>query len=103
MQEFRTTLGDFVTRLRVALPEPVVTPPSPVPAAPLDPAQSRPVIEEMIGLLNNFDPASEQRLETHRAIFQAVMSTEAFTSFEQHVSGFSFDQALAQLQPAAKA
>ena len=102
LQEFRATLGDFVARLRAALPPPDIAPSPAAPAASFEPGQVRGIVEEMIGHLNNFDPAAGDCLEANRAIFRALFSAEVFARFEEQVSGFAFADALAQLQPAAR-
>jgi hypothetical protein len=56
----------------------------------------------MIAHLNNFDPAAGECLEANRDIFRALLPGDKFASFEQHVGGFAFAEALTQLEPAAK-
>ena len=101
MEEFRATLLDFVNRLGAALPSLDTAPPSTEAAPPFDPALAKPIVEEMIGHLNNFDPAAGECLEANRAAFQSLLTTETFASFEQHLNGFAFAEALALLQTAA--
>jgi two-component system sensor histidine kinase/response regulator len=102
VNELGAALADFVDRLRDALPPPDTAPPTAASAAPLDPEQARRVVGEMIAHLNNFDPAAGECFEANRAVFRALLQGEAFTSFEQHVSGFAFAEAMALLEPAAK-
>jgi HPt (histidine-containing phosphotransfer) domain-containing protein len=102
LHDFRTTLDDFGTRLRAALPQPEAVPTPEALAAPLDLERAKPVVEEMLSHLNNFDPAAGECLEANRGVFHALLSAEAFARFEQHINGFAFGDALAQLQPAAK-
>ena len=101
LQEFRTRLDDFVTRLRAALPAAEPVTPIAAPAGTLDLEQARRVVPEMVAHLNNFDPAAGECLEAHRALFRALLPGPAFAAFEQQVSGFAFAEALAALQPAA--
>jgi erythromycin esterase-like protein len=94
-------LDDFVGRLRAALP---LTPTQSAPAAPavtVDLEQAKKVVQEMITHLNNFDPAAGECLEANLDVFQTLLLGEKFVSFEQQVAGFSFADALAQLQQAA--
>lgn len=56
----------------------------------------------MVGHLNNFDPAAGECLETNREVFRALLADGKFASFEQHIGGFAFADALALLEPAAK-
>ena len=63
----------------------------------LEPVDAEPVIQEMIGHLNNFDAAAVQTLEKHRRVFQALLG-EKLAAFEQKITGFSFLEALEQLE-----
>jgi HPt (histidine-containing phosphotransfer) domain-containing protein len=102
LQEFSSALDDFVGRLRVALPKTESTPEPAVPAVSLDTAEARQVIAEMMGHLNNFDPTARECLEAHRDVFRSVLPTESFAAFEQQLGDFTFADALAGLQEAAK-
>ncbi len=100
--EFRATLGDFVDRLRAALPPAgaATTTATPIPVP--DPAHVKQAMAEMIQYLDHFDPAAVECLETKRAVFQAVLPGDAFAAFEREVTGFAFADALARLRSAAK-
>ncbi len=100
LQEFRTTLDDFVARLHAALP-PANAAPTASPTAPLDRGLATRVVAEMIAHLNKFDPAAGDCIESNRAVFQAVLPAESFTAFEQAINRFAFANALALLEPAA--
>lgn len=102
LNTFRSTLDDFATRLRAALPGSAAAPLQPTPAASFDPARAKQVVQEMILHLNNFDPAAADCLESNQEIFRALFAAEAFTKFEQQINGFSFADALAALEPAAR-
>ena len=71
------------------------------PPAPVDLEQAKKVVQEMITHLNNFDPAAGECLEANPDVFRTLLPGEKFVSFEQQVAGFSFADALAQLQQAA--
>ena len=101
LREFSSVLGDFVSRLRAALPPAPASSIPPAPAAPLDLDKARRVVQEMIMHLNNFDPAASECLEAHPDVFRTLLPGERLASFEQQVGGFSFADALAQLQQAA--
>jgi PAS domain S-box-containing protein len=105
MDRFRGVLEDFVSRLRAALPEGATTTPATAAAVParLDPARVKRVVEEMLGHLNQFDPAAGECLEANRDVFQALLPGEALAAFEQQVNSFAFGDALARLEPAAAA
>jgi len=99
LREFKATLEGFVSRLHAALPrEETVS----VLVTPLDAQQAGQVIAEMIGHLNNFDPAAGDCLETNRTVFRALLPGESFITFKQQVDGFAFADALAGLEQVAK-
>jgi two-component system sensor histidine kinase/response regulator len=101
LQEYNSALEGFVKHLRAALP-PVAAAPAAAPAAPVDPEQAKRAVQEMIALLNNFDPAAAECLEAQRDVFRTLLPGETFASFEQQLGSFAFADALAILQPAAK-
>ena len=97
---FSTVLEDLVKRLDTALPK-AETVSSPVaPGAAFDPDKAKKIAQEMIGHLNNFDPAAADCLEAHRDIFRALLPGEGFATFEKEVNEFVFGDALARLQKA---
>ena len=97
---FSTVLEDFVKRLDAALPK-AETVSSPVaPDAAFDPDKAKKIAQEMIGHLNNFDPAAADCLEAHRDLFRALLPGEGFATFEKEVNDFVFSDALARLQKA---
>jgi PAS domain S-box-containing protein len=99
LREFKATLEGFVSRLHAALPQEETVS---VPVTPLDAQQAGQVIAEMIGHLNNFDPAAGDCLETNRTVFRALLPGESFITFKQQVDGFAFADALAGLEQVAK-
>jgi hypothetical protein len=102
LQEFSSVLQDFISRLQAALPR-VVTDLAPMAAdVPLDSEQVKQVLQEMIGHLNNFDPAAEECLEVHRDAFRALLPEESFASFKREVGEFAFANALVRLEEAAR-
>jgi CheY-like chemotaxis protein/HPt (histidine-containing phosphotransfer) domain-containing protein len=102
LKELDTLLKDFVGGLRTALPPVESVTPAPAAAVPLDPEQVKRVVQEMIGHLNSFDPAAGESLEVNREMFRALLAGEKFATFEQHINGFAFAEALALLDPIAK-
>jgi hypothetical protein len=101
LREFTSVLDDFVGRLRTALPVAPTLPAPAAPAGPVDLAQAKEVVQQMIAHLNNFDPAASECLEANPDVFRALLPGEKFVSFEQQIGSFSFADALAQLQQAA--
>ena len=102
LQEFSSVLQDFISRLQAALPR-VVTAPAPAAAdVPFDSERVKQVLKEMIGHLNNFDPAAEECLDVNRDAFSALLPEESFASFQQEVGQFAFANALVRLEQAAK-
>jgi signal transduction histidine kinase/DNA-binding response OmpR family regulator/HPt (histidine-containing phosphotransfer) domain-containing protein/HAMP domain-containing protein len=102
LREFSGAVEDLVNHIRAALPPEDGAPPSAAPAMPLDPAQAKRSLEEMLSHLNNLDPTAAECLEANRNVFQALLPGDSYARFEQIVNGFAFAEALTQLQVAAK-
>jgi two-component system sensor histidine kinase/response regulator len=102
LREFEAVLGDMAGRLRAVLPAVETAIPAATLTTVLDPAQAARVVREMLGHLNQFDPAAGDCLEANREVFRVILSGEKFSSFEQQVGGFAFSEALALLEPAAQ-
>jgi hypothetical protein len=99
LHEFKTTLEDFVSRLRAALPQPETAIASP---APLVAEQAKQVIAEMIRHLSTFDAAAGDCLETNQDVFRSLLGSESFATLKQQMDRFAFADARAVLQEAAK-
>ena len=99
---FRTRLDLFVGALRAALPEETAPPPPAPAAAPPDPAAAREAVGRMLALLGDFDPGAEECLEAHREVFLWLLPGEGGTAFAAEVAGFSFAEARARLEAAAR-
>lgn len=99
-KEFSRVLGDFLGRLRTALPA-LPSQPHPVSAAPLDPERERLVLQEMTAYLNNFDPAAGECLEANNDVFRALLPDQ-FDTFERQIGNFAFADALATIQQVMK-
>jgi CheY-like chemotaxis protein len=82
---------------------PVVTDPARTTAdVPFDSERVKQVLKEMIGHLNNFDPAAEECLDVNRDAFRALLPEESFASFKQEVGQFAFANALVRLEKQQK-
>lgn len=103
LNELGTSLNGFIQQLRAALPPAETALPTAASAAGIDPERVKRIVQEMVAHLNNCEPAASDCLKAYRDVFQAVLSAEGLASFEQRVSGFAFAEALALLEPAAKA
>jgi hypothetical protein len=68
----------------------------------MDSAQLRVFVREMTSHLNNFDPAAGDLFGKHRESLRGFFSPEAFESIEKQIGAFSFADALATLQQAAR-
>ncbi|MFN0126973.1 MAG: response regulator [Verrucomicrobiales bacterium] len=99
LQAFSRALQDLIPSLRAALP-PADLPAPPAPAA--DSVPAGPIVAEMLAHLGNFDPAAGDSLEAHRAVFQTLMSAEAFAAFAREIGDFAFSEAQARLETAAR-
>jgi signal transduction histidine kinase/DNA-binding response OmpR family regulator/HPt (histidine-containing phosphotransfer) domain-containing protein/HAMP domain-containing protein len=102
LREFSGGMEDLVSRLRAALPPDEITPRSAGPAVPIDPAQSKRSVVEMMAYLTNLDPTAAECLEANREVFRVLLPGDSYTRFEKSVHGFAFTEALAQLQIVAK-
>ena len=101
LQAFRATVGDFVSRLRSALPSAELPPASAALSITPDPDQARRVVQDMTAHLSNFDPTAGECLEANRDIFRWLLTDDTFADFAQQVDGFAFAEAQAALQKAA--
>jgi len=99
LSRFEASLGDFVRRLRAALPAEAVPA---TPAASMDSAQLEAFVREMTSHLNNFDPAAGELFGKHRDSLRGFFSPEAFASIEKQIGAFAFADALSTLQQAAR-
>jgi two-component system, sensor histidine kinase and response regulator len=101
-QQFATVLTPFIDRLRATLGEEPVSPAAPK-AVVVDPAQLKLVLDQMTSHLAECDAAASDCLEANRGVFASLFSAEEFGKFEQHVQGYAFGEALAQLEQVARA
>jgi PAS domain S-box-containing protein len=103
VQGFDSALENLLRGLRGALPPEDDGKAASPPAAPLDPEEARKVVEEIIAHLGSSDPAAIDCIEAHRDVFSALLAGEDLAGFERDVAGFAFAEALARLEPAARA
>ncbi len=91
----QTSLSDLIARLRPALP--------PLPGHPaqgVEPGQREEVLARMDDLLSSYDSDAQELFETHRALFQVVLTAEDFAAFQAHLSQFALDEAQQVLRQA---
>jgi two-component system sensor histidine kinase/response regulator len=101
LQEFSGGMEVLVSRLRAALPPAEIAPMAAAHVMPLDTAQSKRSVAEMMSHLNNLDPIAAECLEANRDVFRALLPGDSYTRFEQYVNSFAFAEALTQLQNVA--
>jgi PAS domain S-box-containing protein len=101
-QRFSEQLTALLSALRPALGEEKASS-APVSAAPIDPAQLKPVVEQMLKQLSEFDAAVGDNFEKDRALFASIFSADEFAQFEKHLQGYAFGEAQALLETAARA
>lgn len=101
-QQLASALTPFVDRLRTALGDEPAAPVAPA-AMAVDPAQLKLVVAQMAKHLAEFDAAAADCLEANRGLFASLFSAEEFGKFEQHVQGYAFGEAEAQLAQAMNA
>jgi signal transduction histidine kinase/DNA-binding response OmpR family regulator/HPt (histidine-containing phosphotransfer) domain-containing protein/HAMP domain-containing protein len=102
LREFSGALEILVGRLRSTLPPENIAPRSTVPAMPLEPAQPKRSVEEMMSHLNKLDPTALECLEANRDVFRELLPGDSYARFEQSIEGFAFAEALAQLHSVAE-
>jgi two-component system sensor histidine kinase/response regulator len=101
-QRFGENLAALVDRLGPALGDEKPAPAA-VPATDVDPARLKPVVEQVLKQLSEFDAAAADGLEANRALFASLFSAEEFVQFEQYLQGYAFGEAQALLERAARA
>jgi len=100
-QQFAGVLTSLLDQLRGALGDAPAVPVAPV-ASAVDPEQFKAVVAQMNQHLAEFDSAAADCLEANRGLFASLFSAEDFGKFEQHVQGYNFGEAQAQMEQALK-
>jgi two-component system sensor histidine kinase/response regulator len=101
LDQFRSTMEDFVTRLGAALPSEEVAVSTESSTTALSVDEAKPVINDLISNLKCFEPDAAECLEKHRMLFKTIMA-EDYSMFEQQVTNFSFPEALDLLERVLK-
>jgi HPt (histidine-containing phosphotransfer) domain-containing protein len=73
-----------------------------VTAAPVNPAELRKAVSEIVPLLADRDPGARDCLKANRAIFRSAFTPEAYSEFERAVKVNDFDGARDQLKKAVR-
>jgi sensor domain CHASE-containing protein len=71
-------------------------------APPVDPAQLRTAVSQILPLLTERDPGAKDCLRDNRRTFRSAFTPEAYVEFEQLIKNADFDAALEQLKKAAR-
>jgi sensor domain CHASE-containing protein len=71
-------------------------------SAPVNPAQLRKAVNQILPLLAGQDPGAGDCLKDNRALFQSAFTSEAYAEFEQSIKKRDFDSAQEQLKRAVK-
>jgi HPt (histidine-containing phosphotransfer) domain-containing protein len=104
-EELGKVVRDLVADLKPVLkpkegkPAPARRLPAP---PPVNPAQLRKAVNEILPLLADQDPGAKDCLKANRATFRSAFTSEAYAEFEQFVKRGDFGTALEQLKKAAK-
>ena len=105
-EDLEKAVRDLVADLKPVLLKPKEGKPAParrLPAPPpVNPAQLRKAVNEILPLLADQDPGAKDCLKANRATFRSAFTAEAYEEFEQFVKRSDFDTALEQLKKAAK-
>ncbi len=88
-------------RAKDSEPKPAPSKPLP-PAPPLDPAEFRKAVHQIVPLLTDQDPGAKDCLKDNRSTFRSGFSPEAYVEFENLVKKGDFLTALEDLTRAAK-
>ena len=104
-EELEKVVRDLVADLKPVL-KPKESKPAParrLPAPPpVNPAQLRKAVNEILPLLADQDPGAKDCLKANRATFRSAFTSEAYEEFEQFVKRADFGTALEQLKKATK-
>ena len=104
-EELEKVVRDLVADLKPVLKskESKPAPARRLPASPpVNPAQLRKAVNEILPLLADQDPGAKDCLKANRATFRSAFAPEACEKFEQFVKRGDFGTALEQLKKAAK-
>jgi two-component system sensor histidine kinase/response regulator len=102
LARFAAVVGPFVARLSAALGDEPAAAAPPV-AAVVDPVQLSKAVATLTSRLADFDVAASDCLAANRAAIASLFSAAEFAEFEKRVQDYSFGDAQAQLESAAKA
>jgi PAS domain S-box-containing protein len=97
-QRLAEDLGALVEQLRLTLGK--ETPPPAAAELAVDPAQAKPVAEQMLSLLSEFDAAASDHFEKDRAVFAAIFSGEELARFGGLLQDYNFIEAETLLKSA---
>jgi sensor domain CHASE-containing protein/HPt (histidine-containing phosphotransfer) domain-containing protein len=105
-EELEKVVRDLVADLKPVVLKPKEDKPAPArrlsAPPPVNPAQLRKAVNEILPLLADQDPGAKDCLKANRATFRSAFTSEAYEEFEQFVKRSDFDTALEQLKKAAK-
>ncbi len=96
------SLADFIARLGPAFHKPAESTEM-IAVEALDAVVARPIVEQMLKMLAEFDAEAADYLDTHRDIWRSVLGAQGFTAFEQQVQTYALREAHAALIKAAAA
>jgi two-component system sensor histidine kinase/response regulator len=91
MEGLRSSLGEEAPAVSV------------VAAQPFDAVRLKPVVEQMLRQLIEFDAAAGDSFESQRALFASLFSASELEQFERHLQGYAFGEAQVLLESAARA
>jgi two-component system sensor histidine kinase/response regulator len=102
-QTVAARLAALIAQLRFASGDQLATDAQVAPstAAP-DPERLKTAVAEMLKQLGEFDAAAADCLETNNAVFRSLFTGADFARFERRIQSYSFGEAQAQLEHAAK-
>jgi hypothetical protein len=111
-REMESIWGELERDLRelVATLKPIVIPKEDKPATsrrlpvapPVEPAELRKAVNQILPLLAERDPGAKDCLKDNRTTFRSTFAPEAYVEFEHLVKSGNFDPALEQLRKAVR-
>lgn len=101
-QQVAGALDPLVAGLKAVLDSAATETPSPDPVAAVNPTQTRAAAEQLCRLLSEFDPSAADFVEANQATLRPILPGEGWNQFQKLVQGYSFADAQALLEQAAK-
>ncbi|MFO1496163.1 MAG: response regulator, partial [Lysobacterales bacterium] len=98
LQPLQSQLAQRLDAL-IAQLRPLLTDSAAARAAPLpDAAEQQQILQSMLAALDQFDVAASELLNTHAALFRALLAPPQYAELVQHIEGYQYPEAHCMLQ-----